>query len=97
MKPPEKELVSGLLRSKNPQAHDAYQMAIYGLIPVAGLLLGARAIQLGLAGCRVAAQDAKKEGLPQARAGIFLGALEVLTNGIGLILIGIGAASLMAS
>lgn len=95
MNAPEKELVAGLSQTNNPQAYDAYRYALYGLIPVAGLVFGTLAITRGITGRRAAYLDSKQEGLPQAWAGIVLGALEVLTNGAGLVFIAIGVASLM--
>lgn len=94
MKPPEKELFAGLLASRNPRAFTSYKCALYGLIPLAGLVLGPIAIGLGIAGWRAANLDSKREGMAQSRAAIVLGTLETITNGVGVALIVIGLASL---
>jgi len=80
----------------NPRAMTAYRCAIYGLIPVAGLLLGPAALALGLAGWRHARQTPDRQGVGQAVTAVILGALELLTNAVGLALIWIGIASLGA-
>jgi hypothetical protein len=80
----------------NPRAMTAYRFAIYGLIPVAGLLLGPMALALGLAGWRHARQNPDRQGVGHAVTAVILGALEVLTNAVGLALIWIGIESLGA-
>jgi hypothetical protein len=78
----------------NPRAIAAYRCALYGLIPLAGLVLGPVAVALGVLGLRHPAVDAKDRTHGFASAAVILGVLELLTNGIGLTLIGIGLASL---
>ena len=78
----------------NPKALAAYRCAIYGLIPVAGLLLGPIAVALGILGWRHFRNHPGDRGGGHAAAGVILGLLELLTNGIGLSFIAFGLASL---
>lgn len=84
--------------SKNPNtAATAYRCAVYGLIPVAGLFLGPAAVALGIIGLLRQPAEPGAVGITPARAAIVLGTLEFVTNGLGLVLIGIGLASLLSS
>lgn len=78
----------------NPRALAAYRCACYGLIPLAGLVLGPAAIAMGIRGWLHSRANPKDLGTGFASAAVILGLLELLTNGIGLTLIGIGLASL---
>ncbi len=78
----------------NPRAMIAYRIACYGLIPLAGLVLGPVAVGLGVRSWLHLRSNPKDLGAGFASAAVILGLLEVLTNGIGLTLIGIGLASL---
>jgi len=80
----------------NPRALAAYRYAVYGLIPVAGLLLGPLAVAQGLAGWRYSRQHKDKRGIGHAVTAVILGLLELLTNAIGLALIWIGIETLIA-
>lgn len=80
----------------NPRAMTAYRFAIYGLIPVAGLLLGPVAVALGLAGWRHSRRHSDSPGVGHAVTAVILGTLELLTNAVGLALIWIGIESLTA-
>ena len=78
----------------NPPAVAAYRYAVYGLIPVVGLVLGACALGFGIVGYRRARANPGAKGGSHAMTGIVLGGLEFLTNGIGLIMIVVGLRSL---
>ena len=80
----------------NPRAMTAYRCAIYGLIPVAGLLLGPVAVAWGLAGWRHSRLNPDSHGVGHAVLAVILGLLELLTNAVGLALIWIGIESLGA-
>jgi len=78
----------------NPPGVAAYRCALYGLIPVAGLFLGALALILGIFGYRRARADAEKKGIGHAWTGIILGALELVSNGAGIAFLWMGLSSL---
>ena len=80
--------------SPNASALTAYRYAVYGLIPIVGLILGPAAIVLGIYGLRYYRTAPLDHSIGHARAAIILGLLELLTNAIGLTLIGIGVVSL---
>lgn len=82
---------------QNPCAVRAYRYALYGMIPVAGLFFGVPALVLGIRGYIRAKADPEFKGIGHATAGIVLGTLEILTNGVGLTFIGIGLTSLWTS
>jgi hypothetical protein len=79
---------------RNRAAVQAYRCALYGLIPGVGLLLGGAAIVYGIVGRRRFHEDPELRGLGHAIAGIVLGTLELLSNGIGLAFIWVGLQSL---
>lgn len=74
----------------NKKALVAYRLSMYGLIPVAGLLLGPVAVAVGLLGWRHYRIFPKDRGIGHAVAAVILGSLEILTNGLGLFFIWIG-------
>ena len=78
----------------NPRAVAAYRYAMFGMIPLAGLVLGACALGFGIVGYRYACTNPDAKGGSHAMTGIVLGSLEFLTNGVGLISIAIGLRSL---
>jgi hypothetical protein len=78
----------------NHRAVAAYRCAVYGIIPVAGLLLGPVAVGLGILGWRHYRNNPDDRGGGHAAAGMILGSLELLLNGLGLSLIWVGLASL---
>ena len=80
----------------NVRALTAYRYAVYGLIPIVGLILGPAAIIWGILGLRYYRTAPPDRGIGHARAAIILGLLELLTNAIGLALIGIGLASIIS-
>ncbi len=71
----------------------AYRCAIYGMVPLAGLVLGPAALVLGLLAWRrvKAANDPASAG--PAGAAIVLGSLVMVTNWVGVALIVIGLTS----
>ncbi|HTK74808.1 MAG TPA: DUF4190 domain-containing protein [Gemmataceae bacterium] len=75
---------------KNPPAVYSYAVALAGLTPVLGLLLGPAAIVLGLVGQSRLRRDPEIKGLTFIRAGIVLGTLDFIVNvaGVTCILIG---------
>jgi hypothetical protein len=79
---------------KNPSALAAYRCAVYGLIPLAGLILGPAAVTLGILGWRHFRLHPDDKGLGHAATGIILGLLELLTNCVGLTFIWIGLTSM---
>jgi hypothetical protein len=82
-------------KSSNSKAMTAYVCAVYGLIPVAGLLLGPAALVLGILGLRNHKENSDDVlGLGHARAAVIFGTAELVANAIGLTLIAIGLASL---
>jgi len=78
----------------NPSALAAYRCAVYGLIPLAGLVLGPAAVALGILGWRHSRLHPDNKGLGHAATGIILGLLELLTNSVGLTFIWIGLTSM---
>jgi hypothetical protein len=74
----------------NKKALVAFKLAIYGLIPVIGLLLGPLAVAIGLLGWRHYRIFPKDRGIGHAIGAVILGSLELLTNGLGLLFIWIG-------
>ncbi len=78
----------------NPPALAAYRVAVYGLIPVAGLFCGPVAVALGILGWRHSRSHPGDRGLGHALTGVILGTLELLTNGIGLAFIWVGLSTL---
>jgi hypothetical protein len=77
----------------NAKALAAYRCALYGLIPVLGLLMGPLALALGILGWRHFRKVPDDRGAGHAVTGIVLGTLELLSNGIGLAFIIIGLTS----
>ncbi len=74
----------------NTRAIAAYRYAVFGIIPLLGLLLGPAAIVFGLLGWREARGDLRTKGGGFAVAAVILGLLELVTNGLGLTLIWVG-------
>jgi hypothetical protein len=74
----------------NRPAMRAFRVAVYALVPGAGLVLGPLAVVLGaLAGWRGKSDPAFSAPIP-ARAAVVLGALVTLTNWAGLLLMIVG-------
>ncbi len=78
----------------NPPAVAAYRCAVWGMIPIAGLILGPAALGFGVAGYRRAKTEGESRGIGHALTGIILGSLELISNVVGLFLIWIGIQSL---
>jgi hypothetical protein len=80
------------LDTRNPTALAAYRCSLFGLIPFLGLILGPLALVLGiLAWRRAKADPALQSGV--ALAAVVLGALILVTNWVGLVLMIIGLRS----
>src|SRR5947209_807389 len=76
---------------KNPAAVYAYAVALAGMTPILGLLLGPAAVVLGLIGRVRLRRNPEIKGQSFIRAGIVLGTLDFLVNvaGVTCILIGL--------
>ena len=76
---------------KNPPAVYAYAVALAGMTPVLGLVLGPAAVVLGLIGRARLRRNPEVKGRSFISAGIVLGTLDFVVNvaGIACILIGI--------
>jgi hypothetical protein len=81
------EMPTSFLPEGNTPARIAYLSVWFGLIPVAGLLLGLIAVFYGLLGYRWAKGDPKKRGLGHAFVSCVGGLFEVICNGLGLLLV----------
>ncbi len=75
---------------RNSRAVAAYRYAIFGIIPLVGLLFGPAAVVFGVLGWREARGDSRTQGSGFAVAAVVLGLLELLTNGLGLTFMWIG-------
>lgn len=75
---------------KNPPAVYSYAIALAGMTPVLGLVLGPTAIVLGFVGRARLRRNPEIKGLSFIRAGIVLGTLDFFVNvaGVTCILIG---------
>jgi hypothetical protein len=75
----------------NWQAKYAWYAAMWGLIPVVGLLLGITALILGLLGRRRCHRRPEDHGLNYALGGIVMGSVEIVVNisGLACILVGL--------
>jgi hypothetical protein len=71
-----------------PRAARSYRLAIYAMIPLAGLLLGPAAFLLGWRSLREGRRTEQPFlGAHLCKAAIFLGTLATLTQGAGLALV----------
>lgn len=77
----------------NSSGAEAYRYSLYGLIPLVGLVLGPMALLHGIRGLRLGRADSAARDTSQAMAGVLLGTFELLTNGIGLVLLVVGLIS----
>src|SRR5207245_8945408 len=68
---------------KNPPAVYAYAVALAGMTPVLGLVLGPAAVVLGLIGQARLRRDREIKGLSFISAGIILGTLEFVVTVAG--------------
>lgn len=82
--PADEEAIFGDQRPwKNPAAMMAYRMAVLGLLPIVGLVLGLLAIVWGVVGRLRYNADQTIAGKPQSDAAIVAGAIEVACNAAG--------------
>jgi hypothetical protein len=79
---------------KNVKALYAFYCGVFGLIPVAGLLLGPAGVVLGVGGLRYLRANPKAKGKGLAMTGVVLGGLELVFNAAGVALILKGLQSL---
>lgn len=70
------EIPVSFLPEGNRNARWAYLLALFGLIPGLGIVLGPLAIALGAVGVRAARRDEHRRGLGHAWAGCVLGEVE---------------------
>lgn len=75
---------------RNPAALYSYRCSLYGLAPIAALVLGPIAIGLGMLGLSRHKRDPGIKGRNFAAAGIILGSLSLATNVAGIACIGHG-------
>jgi hypothetical protein len=75
---------------KNLPAVYSYRTSLYGLTPIAGLILGPTAILLGLIARQRAARNPEVHGRNFANAGIVIGTIDLVFNAAGIALIGLG-------
>ncbi len=78
--------MSKVVPYKNPKALIAYYLAIFSLIPCAGLLLGIAALNLGILGLKAANAQPNAHGKVHAWVGIILGGLCALGNVVGIVI-----------
>ena len=82
--------MSTLLPPNNRPAGRSYVLALFGLIPGLGALLGPTAVAFGWFGLRQHRRDPKAMGKGHAMVGMTLGVLEILVNALGWSLIALG-------
>ena len=75
---------------KNPAAVYAYAVALAGMTPVLGVVLGPAAVVLALVGWARLRRNPEIKGLSFVRAGIVLGMLDFVVNVAGVTCIAIG-------
>jgi hypothetical protein len=75
---------------KNPPAVYAYAVALAGMTPILGLVLGPAAIVFGLVGRARFRRNPEVRGQSFFRAGIILGGLDFVVNVAGVTCIAIG-------
>jgi hypothetical protein len=76
--------------SRPATALRAYRCAVYGLVPLAGLLLGPAAIVLALRAWREGRRDPEVRGDGYVVAALVLGTVTLLCHGLGLALMVMG-------
>jgi hypothetical protein len=74
----------------NRPALRAYRLSLYGLIPVAGLVLGPVAVVLGALAARKARSDPTFTAQGPLLASVVIGTIDALTNWAGVILMAMG-------
>ncbi len=74
----------------NRPALFAYRLSLYGLIPLAGLVLGPTAVVLGALAARKARTEPTFNAHGPLLASIVIGAIDALTNWAGIVLIALG-------
>ena len=72
--------VSTMIPYHNGMALTAYYLGVFGLIPVAGLVLGPLGLILGILGLRNARRDPEVKGTGHAITGIVLGGIAIVAN-----------------
>lgn len=77
----------------NRPAVASYRCAVYGMIPLLGLILGPAAICWGVVGWRRYRSHPDERGHAHALFGIIVGSLEILTNILGFYFIWLGLQS----
>jgi hypothetical protein len=72
---------------RNPPAVYSYVTSLFGLVPIAGLVLGPIAIALGVIGRVRLRRQPDIRGGNFAGAGIILGSIDSVTNAVGIAMI----------
>jgi hypothetical protein len=85
--------MSAVIPYKNPKALVAYYLAIFSLIPCAGIPLGIAAFILGILGLKAAKAHPQSHGQVHAWVGIILGGLCATGNLVALIAIIVSASA----
>jgi hypothetical protein len=82
-----RDTVEAIIPYRNPRALAAYYCGVFGLVPLAGLLLGPAALGLGFVGFRHSRHYPDSGGTRHAVAGIVLGTLDIA---VGVLTIAVG-------
>jgi hypothetical protein len=75
----------------------AYRLSLFGLIPVAGLVLGPIAVVLGLLAAYWGRADSAFTARIPVTAAVVIGTIDALTNWGGVVLMWFGLASMLSS
>ena len=81
------EVVSTIIPYKNPKALIGYYLAVFSLIPAAGLVLGPAAVILGALGLRDRRRQPAMHGLGHAIFALVFGGLTTLGHLAAIVLI----------
>lgn len=77
---PEGDGTGGLIPYKNPMALLGYYVAVFGLIPCVGLILGPTAIIMGIMGLKFNKANPHTKGVAHAWVAIVLGSIELIAH-----------------
>jgi hypothetical protein len=73
-------VVASIIPYRNVTALIGYYIAVFGLIPIIGFLLGPIALILGILGVRHAKRNPEAKGMVHAIVAIVLGSIELLAH-----------------
>ncbi|HOX07477.1 MAG TPA: hypothetical protein PK280_13825 [Planctomycetota bacterium] len=77
--------VSVIVPYKNPKALIGYYLAVFGLVPGIGLILGPAAVVLGALGLRDRRRNPAMHGLAHAIVALVLGGIDTLYHLVGIV------------